>query len=45
VPGVPGGFVVETIDAFAALDLADALGKHPRVKDAAPLIKRLYTPR
>lgn len=45
VPGVPGGYVVETGDPMAALDLADQLRQRPGVRSAYPLLKRQHFPR
>ncbi len=40
VQGVPGGYVVEVADPLMALDVADALRQDPRVRSAAPGVKR-----
>jgi hypothetical protein len=45
VSGVPGGYVIEASDPIAALNLADALRRHPGVRSAYPLLKRAYFPR
>ncbi len=45
VPGVPGGYVVEATDPWAALELADTLRQTGGVRSAYPLLKRGFFPR
>lgn len=40
VPGVPGGFVVETDSPMATVELAETLRRQPGVRSAYPLLKR-----
>jgi hypothetical protein len=45
VPGVPDGYVVETPDPLAALELAGPLSRQPGVRSAYPLLKRYQVKR
>lgn len=45
VPGVPEGYVIETVDPMAALAVADALQQRRGVRSAYPLLKYSFSPR